>query len=204
MRLNNRENFSYLLEDSPSCSLHFFSLYSFGNMELLTTLARLHDSLLPSLQKGLHIVFASGENTLQEAPSTMLSEVSISMQLLSMRIVNLAWKLLYFCYLSDEAFENDFPFPTSMKMFPANISDPVIRADILLQTIRDIAQQYSHSHEVCWKGTLLQYIEKNHKLMSRVGLLRNAGKAFYFTRLVYSKFISITWVPALSNFSQTI
>lgn len=148
---------------------------SYGNMELLTTLARLHDLLLPSLQKGLHIVFASGEHTLQEAPSTMLSEVSLSLKLLSIRIVNLAWKLLYFCYLSDEAFETGCPFPTSMKMFPANIGDPVIRADILLQTIRDITEECSHSHEVCWKGTFLQDIAKNHKLISRVGLLRNAG-----------------------------
>ncbi|KAL3514382.1 hypothetical protein ACH5RR_027099 [Cinchona calisaya] len=148
---------------------------SYGNEELLTTLARLHDSLLPSLQRGFQIVLASRDDALQETSGDMRSDIFISLKLLSTRIVNLGWKLLYFCYLSDEAFENSCPFPAFMKMLPANVDDPVIRTDILVQTLRDISQEFSNSSEADRRGTFLQNIEKNHKIMSRVELLQNTG-----------------------------
>lgn len=142
---------------------------SYGTEELLLTLARLHDSLLPSLWNGLHMVLGS------EDMRDMLSDAITSLKLLSMRIVKLGWRLIYLCYLSDEAFENASAFPNSMKMFPSTVHDPVIRADILVQTLRDISEACTNSIMGPGKGTFLQNMEKNHKLLARVGLLQNSG-----------------------------
>lgn len=142
---------------------------------MLTTLARLHDSLLPSLHQGFNIIFASKDN----GSSDMHSSVYLSLKMLATRIVNFGGKLLYFCYLSDEVFDGSFPTPAGMKMFPAKVEDPVIRTDILVQLIRDINGVSFTSPEAHTKGTLLQNIEENHKIMSRIELLRNAGRMLW-------------------------
>ncbi|KAJ0086787.1 hypothetical protein Patl1_08830 [Pistacia atlantica] len=105
---------------------------SFGNEELLSTLARLHDSLLPSFQRGFRIIFTAGEDE-------MIANVAISLKMLSMRIVKLGWKLLDVCYLSSEVFEDGLSIPAVTKMFPAKVEDPFIRADIVVQTLREIS-----------------------------------------------------------------
>lgn len=97
---------------------------SHGNEEVLTTLARLHDSLLPSLQRGFHIILTSGEKGLMESSNEMHSNIFVSLKMLSTRIVNFGWKLLDLCYLSDEAFVESSPLPATMKMFPTNVEDP--------------------------------------------------------------------------------
>nr|GLL48942.1 uncharacterized protein LOC109153195 [Ipomoea trifida] len=148
---------------------------SYGNEEMLTTLARLHDSLLPSLHRGFNIIFASKDNGSSDISSSMHSNVYLSLKMLATRIVNFGWKLLYFCYLSDEVFDGSFPIPVGMKMFPAKVEDPVIRTDIVVQLIRDVNGVSFSSPEGHTKGTLLQNIEENHKIMSRIELLRNAG-----------------------------
>lgn len=104
---------------------------SYGNEELLTTLAQLHDSLLPSFQRGFRIIFTAGEDE-------MISKIAMSLKMLSMRIVKFGWRLLDICYLSDGVFEDSLPLPAATKMFPAKVEDPFIRADILVQTVREI------------------------------------------------------------------
>uniref|UniRef100_A0A5B7BHE9 CUE domain-containing protein n=1 Tax=Davidia involucrata TaxID=16924 RepID=A0A5B7BHE9_DAVIN len=148
---------------------------SYGNEELLSILARLHDSLLPSLQRGFRIIFTAGEGGHLETFGNMLSSIALSLKMLSMRIVKFGWKLLDLCYLSDEVFEGSFPLPAATKMFPANVEDPVIRADILVQTFREISGGYSHVEEGQNRGTFLQNVEKNHKIMSRIEFLQNTG-----------------------------
>ncbi|WMV27328.1 hypothetical protein MTR67_020713 [Solanum verrucosum] len=148
---------------------------SHGNEEVLTTLARLHNSLLPSLRRGFHIILTSGEKSLTESSNEMRSNVFVSLKMLSTRIVNFGWKLLYLCYLSDEAFVESSPLPATMKMFPTNVEDPAIRADILVQSVRDISGDYSQALEGHSKGTFLQIIEQNYNIMSRIELLRNTG-----------------------------
>ncbi|XP_058225392.1 uncharacterized protein LOC131334415 isoform X2 [Rhododendron vialii] len=146
---------------------------SFGNEDLLSTLARLHDSLLPSLQKGFRIIFTKGDEGLQETSSDMLSQVTLSLKMLSMRIVKFGWKLLDVCYLNHEVFEGNFPLPALTKMFPAKVEDPVIRADILVQTFRELSGGYSHVQEGQSRGTFLQNVEKNHKIMERIEFLHS-------------------------------
>lgn len=145
---------------------------SYGNEELLTTLARLHDSLLPSLMKGFRIILGVTEDRNKEISSDLLSNASTSLKILSSRIANFGWRVLYLCYLSDEAFENSYSLPVSMKMFPANVEDPVVRADILIQTIRDLTIDHIDGPG---GRTFIQEIEKNHKMMSRIELLRNTS-----------------------------
>ncbi|XVF64177.1 hypothetical protein PTKIN_Ptkin09bG0147100 [Pterospermum kingtungense] len=104
---------------------------SYGNEELLKTLSRLRDNLLPSLQRGF-------QSSTKSVEFTMLTDVAISLKMLSMRIVKFGWKLLDICYLSDEVFLDGHPIPTATKMFPAMVEDPFIRADILVQTFREM------------------------------------------------------------------
>ncbi|KAA8537847.1 hypothetical protein F0562_027573 [Nyssa sinensis] len=148
---------------------------SYGNEELISILARLHDSLLPSLQRGFRIIFTAGEGGRLETLGNMLSSIALSLKMLSMRIVKFGWKLLDLCYLSDEVFEGSFPLPTATKIFPAKVEDPVIRADILVQTFREISGGYSHVEEGQNWGSFLQNVEKNHKIMSRIEFLQNTG-----------------------------
>ncbi|KAL1564745.1 activating signal cointegrator 1 complex subunit 2-like [Salvia divinorum] len=148
---------------------------SYGYEELLTTLARLHDSFLPSLLQGFNILSGVAEDGNKEISSDLLSSAFTSLKILSTRIAKFGWRLLYFCYLSDEAFENSYSLPVSMKMFPANVEDPVVRADILIQTIRDLSVDHTDGPGGRTWGTLIQEIEKNHKMMSRIELLRETG-----------------------------
>ncbi|KAK3029792.1 hypothetical protein RJ639_038234 [Escallonia herrerae] len=148
---------------------------SYGNEELLNTLADLHDSLLPSLHRGFRIIFTGGEDGRQQTSHDMLSDIAVSLKMLSMRIVKFGWKLLYFGYLSDEVFEESVHLPAATKIFPANVEDPVIRADILVQTLRELSKGYPEIQEGKSRNTFLQNVEKHHKLMSRIELLRNSG-----------------------------
>lgn len=145
---------------------------------MLTTLARLHDSFLPSLLRGLNITLGAAEDRNKEISSDLLSNAFISLKMLAMRIAKFGWRLLYFCYLSDEAFENMSSLPVSMKMFPANVEDPIVRADILIQTIRDLTVDQTDGPGTRTWGTFIQEIEKNHKMTSRIELLRNTGKIY--------------------------
>lgn len=144
---------------------------SHGNEELINVLATLHDSLLPCLRQGLQIILAAGENS-----SPMLSDVSVSLRILSSRLVGIGWKLLDNCYLSHELFNDNLPFPAAMKMFPGSVEDPVIRADILVQTFKEIAAVPQHAQGKHHRGTFLQNIERNYQIMHRIQSLKQSGK----------------------------
>ncbi|KAD4385502.1 hypothetical protein E3N88_25670 [Mikania micrantha] len=137
---------------------------SYGSDELIKTLARLHDSLLPSLQQGFRIIFTTKKDK--------LAEVLISLKMLASRIVKFSWKLLNFSYLSEEVFtEASF----ASKIFPAQVEDPIIRSDILVQTFREISEECSTVHRGKNVISLLQSIDKSYQLMSRLEVLRNLG-----------------------------
>ncbi|MFS7938896.1 putative ubiquitin system component CUE, UBA-like superfamily [Helianthus anomalus] len=140
---------------------------SYGSDEMVKIFARLHDSLLPALQQGFRIIFT--------AEKDKLAEVVVSLKMLASRIVKFSWNLLNFSYLSEEVFNESVYFPSSSKIFPAQVEDPVIRADILVQTFREISEECSTVHEGKNAMSLLQSVEKSYQLMSRLELLRNQG-----------------------------
>ncbi|XVE95023.1 hypothetical protein REPUB_Repub02eG0060300 [Reevesia pubescens] len=144
---------------------------SYGNEELITTLSRLHDNLLASLQRGFQSSTKPGE-------PGMIADIAISLKMLSMRMVKFGWKLLDICYLSDEVFLDEHPIPTATKMFPANIEDPFIRADILVQTFREINGVSLQVQENEKRDTFLQTIEKNCNIVSKLESLQNTGWIF--------------------------
>lgn len=154
---------------------------SSGNEELLCTLARLHDSLLPSLQQGFRFIFtarADGNGT-QNLFGGTLSDMALSFKMLSVRIVKFGWKLLDYCYLSGDLFEGNIPLLTATKIFPAKVEDPLIRGDILVQTFREISGGLSFDHHGNQSGeTFLQNVEKNYNILSQVDSLRSIGKSF--------------------------
>ncbi|XP_043710740.1 activating signal cointegrator 1 complex subunit 2-like isoform X2 [Telopea speciosissima] len=152
---------------------------SYGNGELLTTLSRLHDSLLPSLGRGFRHMFIAQEDMAQNSVGEKISNITLSFKMLSTRLVKFGWKLLDTCYLSDEVFQGNLPFLDSTKMFPANVEDPVIRGDILVQTFGDIKGEISnYCQENQSNATFLQNIEKNYKMFSRLDSLRGSGWIF--------------------------
>ncbi|GLT58846.1 hypothetical protein SLA2020_317070 [Shorea laevis] len=140
---------------------------SYGNEELLTALARLHDSLLPSLLRGFRSILTSKDEG--------MTDIAISLKMLSTRIVKFGWKLLDLCYLSDEVFGGDFPIPAVTKMFPAKVEDPFIRADILIQTFREINGVSLQFMENQNRDTFLQDVEKKHNVISKLESLQNTG-----------------------------
>ncbi|CAK8568363.1 unnamed protein product [Lathyrus sativus] len=141
---------------------------SYGNEDLLGFLARLHDLLIPSMQKGFHIIFADKQDD-------TVSNIVVSLKMLRMRLAKFGGQLLHFCYLSDDVFLDSIPLPAATKMFPANVEDPVIRADILVQTFRDINSVSLSFQEIHRKETFLQDIERNFNLLSRIERLKHNG-----------------------------
>ncbi|XP_043812793.1 activating signal cointegrator 1 complex subunit 2 isoform X2 [Manihot esculenta] len=144
---------------------------SYGIEELLVMLARLHDTLLPSLQRGFRIMLTGGDEE-------SISNISVSLKMLSMRIFKLGWKLLDICYLSNEVFTDCLPLPAITKIFPAKVEDPVIRADILIQTFREISGVLLYTQDNQHRNTFLQNLDKNYHLMSKLQSLQDAGWIF--------------------------
>ncbi|KAJ8762595.1 hypothetical protein K2173_008034 [Erythroxylum novogranatense] len=139
-----------------------------GNKEMLTTLAKLHDTLFPSLQQGFQIISMGRDDE-------MLSNATVSLKILSARIVKFGWKLLDACYLKKELHENCFPTPAVAKMFPAKVEDPVIRADILIQTLREISGSSPYDLGNATGQMFLQNLDKNYHLMDILHNLQNDG-----------------------------
>lgn len=161
---------------------------SYGVEELLNTLSRLHDSLLPSLLQGFKVMSKSQSNG-EASPDSMLSDTALSIRMLSKRTVRFGWRLLHYCYLNDQLKEHDAQ--TSTKMFPANVEDPMIRGDILVQTLKDINREATYSSQLNHGNTFLQSIESEFQLMSRIDDIRNKGtQSSYFTRLTIVMFSS--------------
>lgn len=160
-----------------SAALHFSISFdmSYGSDELLGTLAKLHDSLLPSLQQGLTLVSNSRSNALQNISGCELQNIVLSLKMLSIRIVSLGWKLVDFCYLSDEPIEDSL-LQTTTKMFPATVEDPSIRGDIIVQTFTEInGEALCHFQDNTCGGTFLQNLQKKYEILSRIGSLRDSG-----------------------------
>ncbi|KAF8084081.1 hypothetical protein N665_0734s0008 [Sinapis alba] len=139
---------------------------SYGSDELLSSLVRLHDSLLPSLHRGFQVLFKDGDHD-------SLSDISTSLNMLSTRIGSLCWKILDICYLSNNLFDQESSIPSVTKMFPSKVEDPMVRADILIQTFREISGLSEQSLES--KNRLLQKIEKSYRIIDRLRSLQNAG-----------------------------
>ncbi|KAJ1298311.1 hypothetical protein BS78_01G443000 [Paspalum vaginatum] len=145
---------------------------SYGVEELPNTLSRLYDSLLPSLLQGFKVMSKSKSNV-EASPGSMLSDIALGIRMLSKRTVRFGWRLLHYCYLNDQLREHDVQ--TSTKMFPAKVEDPMIRGDILVQTLKDINREATYSSHVNNGNTFLQALESEFQLMSRIGDIQNKG-----------------------------
>ncbi|CAH2034093.1 unnamed protein product [Thlaspi arvense] len=139
---------------------------SYGSDELLRSLVRLHDSLLPSLHRGFQVLFKDGDHD-------SLSDILTSLNMLSARIGSLCWKILDICYLSNDLFSHESSILAVKKMFPSSVEDPMVRADILIQTFREISGVSEQSLES--KNRLLQKIEKSYRIIDRLRSLQKAG-----------------------------
>lgn len=60
-------------------------------------------------------------------------------------------------------------------MFPASVEDSLIRAEILIQTFKEIAAVPQHAQGKHYKGTYLQDIDKRHQIMQRIQSLQSRG-----------------------------
>lgn len=104
-----------------------------------------------------------------------VSNILVSLKMLRMRLVKFGWQLLHLCYLSDELFRDSIPLPAATKMFPANVEDPVIRADILVQTFREINSVSLQFQEIHPRETFLQDVERNFNILSWIDRLKDSG-----------------------------
>ncbi|RCV46029.1 hypothetical protein SETIT_9G499500v2 [Setaria italica] len=145
---------------------------NYGVEELLNTLSRLYDSLLPSLLQGFKVMSKSQSNR-EASPDSMLSDTALGIRMLSKRTIKFGWRLLHYCYLNDQLKEHDAQ--TSTKMFPANVEDPMIRGDILVQTLKDINREAAYSSQLNHGSTFLQSLESEFQLMSQIDNIRNKG-----------------------------
>ncbi|WVZ55900.1 hypothetical protein U9M48_006501 [Paspalum notatum var. saurae] len=145
---------------------------SYGVEELPNTLSRLYDSLLPSLLQGFKVMSKSKSNV-EASSDSMPSDIALGIRMLSNRTVRFGWRLLHYCYLNDQLREHDVQ--ASTKMFPAKVEDPMIRGDILVQTLKDINREATYSSQVNNGNTFLQALESEFQLMSRIGDIRNKG-----------------------------
>jgi activating signal cointegrator complex subunit 2 len=145
---------------------------SYGVEELLNTLSRLYDSLLPSLLQGFKVISKSQSNA-EASPDSMFSDTVLGIRMLSKRTIRFGWKLLHYCYLNDQLKEHEAQ--TSTKMFPANVEDPMIRGDILVQTLKDINREAACSSQLNLGSTFLQSLESEYQLMGRIDDIRNKG-----------------------------
>ncbi|CAA6667408.1 unnamed protein product [Spirodela intermedia] len=147
--------------------------------ELLNVLARLHDSLLPLFQLGfVRISDIGGVGTQKPVPGA-LGSIFPSLKMLSLRIAKFGWNLLDICYLSDDPFEDSLCFRTTTKIFPAMVEDPVIRGDILVQTLAKVNGEISmHIQDIRRHETFLQNIERKYSILARISSLRGKGWIF--------------------------
>ncbi|XP_073105142.1 uncharacterized protein [Elaeis guineensis] len=150
---------------------------SYGNEELLSTLAKLHDSLLLSIEQGFKLVSSYVADGKQNLSAGLLEDVVLSLKMLSVRVVKFGGKLLDFCYLNDQL-TDDSLLQTATKMFPAKVEDPAIRGDILVQTFKEINGEVSNPYGKYRSGTFLQNIEKDFKILGQIQGLRNNGWIF--------------------------
>lgn len=138
---------------------------------------KLHESLLPALQQGLTLIANSRSDALQNISGGELNDIFLSLKMLSIRIVSLGWKLVDFCYLSDEPIEDSL-LQTITKMLPATVEDPSIRGDIIVQTFKEInGEAFDNFQGNMYGGTFLQNLQKNYKILSRIGSLRDSGNS---------------------------
>ncbi|KAF0899210.1 hypothetical protein E2562_015567 [Oryza meyeriana var. granulata] len=144
---------------------------SYGVEELLNALPRLYDSLLPSLLHGFQVM-SSSQSDGETTSDSIMSDIVLGIRMLSRRTVSFGWRLLEFCYLNNQLVEHDVQ--ASTKMFPAKVEDPMIRGDIILQTLKDINREATYSQDHPGK-TFLQALEKEFNLMSRIGDIQKKG-----------------------------
>ncbi|KAF3791108.1 Activating signal cointegrator 1 complex subunit 2 [Nymphaea thermarum] len=149
-----------------------------GHDELLTTLARLHDSLLTSLEQGFALISTTNVDKFESSFNAIAPNISLCLTMLSTRIVKFGWKLLDFCYLNQSPAEVHL-LTNSTKMFPAKFEDPGIRGDIILQVLRELSMGVSYElQEHHGRKTFIQGFEKNFKILARMETLRNDGWIF--------------------------
>jgi hypothetical protein len=70
-------------------------------------------------------------------------------------------------------------------MFPAKVEDPMIRGEIIVQTLKDINEEATYSSQGNPGKTFLQALQKDFQLIKRIGDIRNKGKLLKFSLNAY-------------------
>ena len=110
---------------------------------------------------------------------SIVTDIVLGIRMLSKRAVGFGWRLLEFCYLNDQLKEHDIQ--ASTKMFPAKVEDPMIRGDIIVQTLKDINGEATYSSQGNPGKTFLQALQKDFQLIRRIGDIRSKGKLSKFS-----------------------
>ncbi|KAK9163676.1 hypothetical protein Syun_004578 [Stephania yunnanensis] len=146
---------------------------SYGIGDMLSILARLHDSLLPLLLQSFKNNFTAEVNGSQNSFNSTFANISSNLKRLLLRIRDFGWKLIDLCYFINEVFEGISP---GSKIFPFKVEDPGIRGDILVQTFREIKGDASGQVEGNNSSrTFLQNLEQNYGVLDRLNALRASG-----------------------------
>lgn len=150
---------------------------------------KLHDSLLPSMQKGFRLIYSSSD--MISLGDGIKSTSSINLKLLCTRLVKFGWNLLDTCYLRNEIFEETVDLPASTKIFPAKVEDPIIRVDIIIQAFREISNLSHQVMENQIQKTFLQQVDRNYGVISRLRSLQSSGECFImFQHVITSSLFS--------------
>ncbi|CAN6450257.1 unnamed protein product [Victoria cruziana] len=149
-----------------------------GHDELLNALARLHDSLLTSLEQGFALISTTNVDKLKSYSNGIAPNISLCLNMLSTRIVKFGWRLLDFCYLNQSPAEIHL-LTNSRKMFPVKFEDPGIRGDIIFQILRELSIAVSDNlQEHQGRRTFIQGIERDFKILATIEALRKDGWIF--------------------------
>ncbi|KAK9097167.1 hypothetical protein Sjap_022664 [Stephania japonica] len=149
---------------------------SYQTGDMLSILARLHDSLLPLLLQSFKKNFTAAVNGSQNSLDSTFANICSNLKRLLLRIRDFGWKLIDLCYFSNGVFEGSFPISPGSKIFPFKVEDPGIRGDILVQTFREIKGDASGQVEGNNSSrTFLQNLEQNYGVLDRLNALRASG-----------------------------
>jgi activating signal cointegrator complex subunit 2 len=104
------------------------------------------------------------------------------LKMLSMRLVNFGWRLLDAGYLSEEVVEDCSATPSSTKILPSKVEDPMVRGEVILQTFREISSISVQVREHQNHETLLHKIQRSYDIVSRIQSLQSSGKCLDSSR----------------------
>ncbi|ONL94675.1 Ubiquitin system component Cue protein [Zea mays] len=171
--LSMKEHAALLLEkkllDLPKL-LDICAIYEHDNGKLTSSLVTNVINVQPSVLDDINIVIPQFLNIFH----TMHDRCMTSLQVLtSTGSIDNGYVQLQKDFMEVLDFINDAI--VTLDSFVAKVEDPMIRGDILVQTLKDINRESTYSSQVNHGNTFLQELESEFQLMSQIGDIRNKG-----------------------------